>query len=114
MYWNDLGLKWFLELLSHVLLVKVKYEYKLHLINLDWSNSDRELQNRFLQNRQFVASYSSISEQANRLGIGTSDLFIASYSHYQVKLSSHFLFNLVCQKIPSPCRFLKILFYVLY
>ncbi|KAF6018462.1 hypothetical protein EB796_016936 [Bugula neritina] len=59
----------------------------------DWSNSDRELQNRFLQNRQFVASYSSISEQANRLGIGTSDLFIASYSHYQVlqfnELSSH-------------------------
>lgn len=50
----------------------------------EWSSHAREIQSKFTNNSQIAAAFSNMSEQANKLGIGASDVFIASYEKHQI------------------------------
>ena len=62
---------------------------------IEWSNKSSDLQNKFAMNSQVTAAFSGMSEQANKLGLGESQLFIACYGKYQVSSAS--------PKYPSVC-----------
>ncbi|XP_067936530.1 ragulator complex protein LAMTOR3 homolog [Watersipora subatra] len=50
----------------------------------EWSRSAKNLSKSFAKHSQIASAFSNMSDQANKLGIGASDTFIASYQHYQV------------------------------
>lgn len=52
----------------------------------EWSHQAKDLQNKFANNAQIAAAFSNMSEQANKLGLGASDVFVASYEKHQVSL----------------------------
>lgn len=66
----------------HCSLLRYKLSQVLHFI--EWSNRSHDLQNKFANNTQMTAAFTGMSEQANRLGLGSSQVFTACYSKYQV------------------------------
>lgn len=51
---------------------------------VEWSTHAKGLATAFTSNTQIAAAFTNMSDQANKLGIGASDLFVASYQEYQV------------------------------
>ena len=58
----------------------------------EWLSHARDIQSKFTNNSQIAAAFGNMSEQANKLGIGASDVFIASYEKHQVNLTGDYFF----------------------